>query len=350
MRVLYLTKYTRKGASSRLRSFQYFPLLEQGGFAITTAPLFSDAYLDRLYNGQTTVLEAVKGYLRRFFILFTVFRYGAIVIEKELFPYLPPFAERLLWLFGKKYVVDYDDAIFHNYDLHPNKVLRFFLKHKIDTVMRLSGAVIAGNAYLAERAQKAGAKKVIIIPTVIDINRYTVKPKPSGAKTVIGWIGSPSTFKYVKQLFPVFEKLIRQHDFELQIVGAKSDEKPSFPITFIDWSEETEVISIQNFDIGIMPLEDSPWEKGKCAYKIIQYMACGLPVVASPVGMNKDVVAVGKTGFLPKNPEEWCEVFQILTQEKTKSRNFGTSGRQVVENEYTLQRYVRKLITVLRTI
>lgn len=350
MRVLYLTKYTRKGASSRLRSFQYFPLLEQEGFTITVAPLFSDAYLERLYTGKSTVLEALKGYWRRFLILFTVFRYDVIVIEKELFPYLPAFAERLLRLFGKKYVVDYDDAIFHNYDLHPNKAIRFFLKDKIDVVMRLSETVIAGNAYLADRARKAGAKQVNIIPTVIDSNRYAVKPEHSGTKTVIGWIGSPSTFKYVKQLFPVFEKLKRQHDFELHIVGAKSDEKFSFPVRFIDWSEETEVASIQNFDIGIMPLEDSPWEKGKCAYKIIQYMACGLPVVASPVGMNKEVVLENKTGFLPDNLDEWCEVFQILTQDKTKSRNFGASGRQVVENEYTLQGNLRKLTTVLKTI
>jgi glycosyltransferase involved in cell wall biosynthesis len=215
--------------------------------------------------------------------------------------------------------------------------------------MRLSGAVIAGNEYLAERAKKSGARNITIIPTVIDSNRYAVKPKHSGTKTVIGWIGSPSTFKYVKQLFPVFEKLIKQYDFELQIVGARSDEKTSFPITFLDWSEETEVASIQNFDIGIMPLEDTPWEKGKCAYKIIQYMACGLPVVASPVGMNKVVVLENETGFLPNNLDEWCEVFQILTQDKTKSCNFGASGRQVVENEYTLQGCIRKLTTVLKT-
>lgn len=347
MRVLYLTKYTRKGASSRLRSFQYFPLLEEKGFVVTVAPLFGDVYLDNLYNGRSTALEALKGYLRRFFILFTVFRYKTIVIEKELFPYLPAIAEKLLSSFGKKYVVDYDDAIFHNYDLHPNKVLRFFLKNKIDTVMRLSGAVIAGNEYLAELARKSGAKNISIIPTVIDIERYTVKPKDSEPKTVIGWIGSPSTFKYVKQLFPVFEKLAQQYDFELQIVGAKSNDKPSFPIVFIDWSEETEVASIQNFDIGIMPLEDTLWEKGKCAYKLIQYMACGLPVVASPVGMNVQVVAEGVNGFLADNEQKWQEFLERLLTDNSKSSTFGLAGRQMVEEQFTLQKKADVLVSIL---
>lgn len=347
MRVLYFTKYTRKGASSRLRSFQYFPLLEQKGFAVTVAPLFSDAYLENLYSGKSMVFEAMKGYWRRFFILFSVFGYDSVVIEKELFPYLPAFAERLLWFFGKRYVVDYDDAIFHNYDLHPNKVLRFFLKNKIDTVMRLSGTVIAGNGYLAKRAQKAGAENIVVIPTVIDSNRYAVKPKQAGGRKVIGWIGSPSTFKYVKQLYPVFEKLSQQYNFELQIIGAKSKEKSSFPIAYIDWSEETEVASIQNFDIGIMPLEDSPWEKGKCAYKLIQYMACGVPVVASPVGMNVQVIAEGVNGFLANDEEKWQEVLGCLLADNLKSSTFGLAGRQMIEEEFTLQMKIGEMISVL---
>ena len=347
MKILYLTKYSRKGASSRLRSYQYFPFLEAEGISVIVKPLFDDAYLEKLYSGKKPVVEILKAYIKRFFVLFTVFGYNKIVIEKEIFPYLPSWTERILAFLGVKYIVDYDDAIFHNYDLNPNKWIRFFLKDKIDLVMRSAQTVIAGNEYLAERAKKAGAKNVIVIPTVIDIERYHQKNEFNQDTTVIGWIGSPSTFKYVKTLFPVFEKLAEQYPIEVQIVGAKEAVPVSFPIRFIEWTENSEVSAIAAFDIGIMPLEDSPWEKGKCSYKLIQYMACGIPVVASPVGMNNEVVSVGQNGFLAKDAADWYNALKEISIGKDKCRTFGSSGRQMVENKYTVQSQFYTLLTVL---
>jgi glycosyltransferase involved in cell wall biosynthesis len=349
MKVLYFTKYSRKGASSRLRSYQYFPFLEQEGIQVTVKPLFDDAYLEKLYSGKKLVSEVLKAYCKRFFVLFTIFGYDKIVIEKEFFPYLPSWTERVVSFLGVNYIVDYDDAIFHNYDLHPNKWVRFFLKHKIDYVMRSAKTVIAGNDYLAERAQVAGAKKVVIIPTVIDIERYNKKEDFKQEITIIGWIGSPSTFKYVKSIFPVFEALAKKYPIEVHIVGAKENSSVSFPIKFIKWTEATEVQSIQNFDIGIMPLEDSPWEKGKCAYKLIQYMGCGISVVASPVGMNTQVVKDGINGYLAKNEKQWISVLEDMLHDKTKCRTFGFAGRQLIENEYTVHSQIPKLLEVLKT-
>lgn len=348
MKVLYLTKYSRKGASSRLRSYQYFPFLEAEGISVTVKPLFDDAYLEKLYSGKKPVAEILKAYIKRFFVLFTVFGYDKIVIEKEIFPYLPSWTERILSFLGVKYIVDYDDAIFHNYDLNPNQWIRFFLKDKIDLVMRSAQTVIAGNEYLAERAQKAGAKKVVVIPTVIDIERYHYKQIFSKDKTVIGWIGSPSTFKYVKTIFPVFEKLAEQYPIDVQIVGAKEAVSVSFPIRFVEWTEDSEVGAISSFDIGIMPLEDSPWEKGKCSYKLIQYMACGIPVVASPVGMNTEVVSEGHNGFLAKDAADWFNALEELSNGKDKCRTFGSSGRQLIERSFTVQSQLEKLVTLLR--
>jgi len=131
MKVLYLTKYSRLGASSRLRSFQYFPFLKENGIDVAFSPLFNDEYLKDLYSGKQSVKTIFSSYLKRFFILFTVFKYDKIVIEKELFPYLPALFERILAFAKVKYIVDYDDAIFHNYDLSPNKLIRFFLRNKI---------------------------------------------------------------------------------------------------------------------------------------------------------------------------------------------------------------------------
>ncbi len=348
MKVLYLTKYSRKGASSRLRSYQYFPFLEAEGISVIVKPLFDDAYLEKLYSGKKPVAEILKAYIKRFFVLFTIFGYDKIVIEKEIFPYLPSWTERILSFLGVQYVVDYDDAIFHNYDLHPNQWIRFLLKDKIDKVMRSAQTVVAGNQYLAERAKKAGAKNVIVIPTVIDIERYDHKQIFRQDKTIIGWIGSPSTFKYVKTLFPVFEKLAKQYPIEIQIVGAKEAVSVSFPIRFIDWTEPTEVAAISAFDIGIMPLEDSPWEKGKCSYKLIQYMACGIPVVASPVGMNVEVVSEGHNGFLAKDAADWFNALEELSNGKDKCRTFGSSGRQLIERSFTVQSQLKTVVALLR--
>lgn len=337
MKILYFTKYTRKGASSRLRSFQYFPFLESQGNQITAKPLFDDAYLEKLYQGKKDNVRSLKGYFSRFFLLFTVFRYDRIVIEKELFPYIPAIFERVLALFGVNYVVDYDDAIFHNYDRHPNPVIRFVLKNKIDVVMQKSGTVIAGNSYLAERAQNAGAKNVVIIPTVIDTNRYQIKEFTDSKPFVIGWIGSPSTFKYLKPLQPVFEKLAQEHAIALHIVGAtESLGLPSIE-KHITWSEESEVDSILTFDVGIMPLNDTPWEKGKCSYKLIQYMGCGIPVIASPVGMNVEVVKQAENGFFASNQEEWLSAFKHYLGNTELQLIQGKNNSIFVEHYFSLK-------------
>ncbi|UOK43758.1 MULTISPECIES: glycosyltransferase family 4 protein [Flavobacterium] len=347
MKVLYLTKYSRLGASSRLRSFQYFPFLKEEGINVSVSPLFNDAYLEALYNGKKSLRTVFFAYLKRFVVLFSVFKYDKVVIEKELFPYFPAFFELFLSLFGVCYIVDYDDAIFHNYDLSNNKMIRFFLSNKIGIVMKNAENVVAGNEYLAEKARVSGAKNVVIIPTVIDISRYDTVQLRDREKIVVGWIGSPSTFKYVKNIFPVFEELAKHYPIEVHIVGANEDVPVSFPVQFIKWAEYTEVDSIAAFDIGIMPLENSCWEKGKCAYKLIQYMACGLPVVASPVGMNREVVLNGINGYLADTEALWYAFLEELLKNPAKCSIFGSEGIRLVERHYTVQVQLQQVLDVL---
>lgn len=335
MKILYFTKYTRKGASSRLRAFQYFPFLESQGIQVTVKPLFGDDYLEKLYKGEKNFASGLKAYLKRFFALITVFKFDRIVIEAELFPYLPAVFERLLKLFGIKYIVDYDDAIFHNYDSHPNAVIRFLLKNKIDVVMKKSETVIAGNSYLASKAEKAGAKKIVIIPTVIDTSRYKMKEFSNSKPFVIGWIGSPSTFKYLLSLRSVFKKLAAKYDIVIHIVGAGNSLGLPLIEKHFSWSEETEVDSILTFDVGIMPLNDTPWEKGKCSYKLIQYMGCGIPVIASPVGMNVQVVGP-ENGFLVSSEEDWLAAFESYLNDTMLQRLHGKNNGIFVENSFSL--------------
>lgn len=350
MKILYLTKYSRNGASSRLRSYQYFPLLNNEGIEITVKPFFDEEYLNRLYFGKgIPKTSVIKFYYNRLIALFSIYKFDKIVIEKELFPYFFSWFEKILHLLKVKYIVDYDDAIFHNYDLSTNMLIRFFLKNKIKNVMKYSDCVLAGNNYLAAKAKKSGATDIVIFPTVIDINRYKLKSHNSVQnKIIIGWIGSPSTFKYMQKLNAVFSRLNEKHFFELHIIGACETLDFNGCVKYLKWSEAAEANFIANLDIGIMPLEDTPWELGKCAYKIIQYMGGGLPVVASAIGMNKEVVDHGVNGFLAENESDWIEKLTELLNDAALRKKFGENGRQKIEREYNLHLNNQKLISLIK--
>ena len=347
MKVLYLTKYSRNGASSRLRSYQYFPFLEAKGISVSVSPFFDENYLINLYSGKQTAKRTfLKFYVNRFFKLFSIYKYDRIVIEKELFPYFFSWFEKILWLLNVKYIVDYDDAIFHNYDLSSSKLILFLLKNKINNVMKYSGCVVAGNSYLLERAKDSGAKKIVILPTVIDVDVYKVKNNYTSSKIVIGWIGSPATFKYIKKYKAFFSKLLQNQNVELNIVGASEDLGLGTNVKYLKWTEEGEVDLISNFDIGIMPLENTPWELGKCAYKLIQYMGCGVPVVASAIGMNMVVVDEGINGFLVIEEEEWLDKLSRLIADSGLREQLGKKGRKKVESQFSLQMNCNILIAV----
>jgi glycosyltransferase involved in cell wall biosynthesis len=178
---------------------------------------------------------------------------------------------------------------------------------------------------------------------VVDASRYQKKGEAEKSIFRIGWIGSPSTLKYVKLLVPALEILNTQFALELQLVNGEKGVAYSGKQVLIPWSEETEVGSILQMDIGIMPLPDDPWERGKCAYKLIQYMACGLPVVASPVGMNLEVVVHGENGFLASSVEEWVEYLRKLLEDPSLRARMGEKGRAMVLEKYTLEKNFTKL-------
>ena len=334
MRLLFLTKYNTKGASSRLRFFQFFEVLENKKIDIRYSPLFSNSYLTNLYNNKVSYFQVVWFYLKRFFLLFSAYKYDKLIIEKELFPYMPSFAEKILYLCGIKYIVDFDDAIFHNYDLNKNSIIKFLLKKKINSVMKHSYHVIAGNTYLAKKAEESGAKNISVIPTVIDIKRYNVNHTKKSSKIIIGWTGSPSTFKYIKNIASVLEQLVIKYGVQINIIGANQDLGFKQNVSFINWSEKSEVENIMNFDIGIMPLTNTPWELGKCSYKLIQYMGVSKPVVASPIGMNIEVVKEGVNGFLAKTDEEWFAKLENLILDKNMREELGYNGLQSVREQY----------------
>lgn len=348
--VLFLTKYARNGASSRYRTLQYLPYLENAGFRCEIAPLFDQAYLEFKYRtGKAAISDLVRALIRRLLTLFTVKRYDLLVIEKELFPYCPAWIEALLDKIGCPYVVDYDDALFHQYDMHRKRAIRSLYGKKISSVMRHASLVIAGNQYLAQYAQKAGAKKIEILPTVVDLSRYSSSAlaRPREHVFTVGWIGSPSTSKYLITIASALREVCSGGAGRLLLIGSGPVDLPGVDVECVPWSEASEVDLIHRCDVGVMPLLDSPWERGKCGLKLVQYMACGLPVVASPVGINRSIVDHGGNGFLAADAAEWEHALRSLKNDESLRRALGKAGRAKVEKLYSLQVAAPVLVSLL---
>lgn len=349
MRMLMLPRYGRLGASSRVRMYQYLPGLRAAGIEIDASPLFDDDYVRALYAQQRPIGSILSGYTRRLARLLRGGEYDAVWIEKELLPWLPAAIERLLWP-RSVVVVDYDDAVFHRYDMHPSGLVRAELGRKIDAVMRRADLVTAGNGYLAARAFGAGCTRVERLPTVVDLSRYPPGPSPSSRESdlvTIGWIGSPATAEYLGMVAPALQQLARTHAIRCVAVGARPDQVDGTSFEAVPWTEVSEAAQVADFDIGLMPLPDEPWERGKCGYKLIQYMACGLPVVASPVGVNPEIVSNGVNGELATSTEEWVAALSRLIENPELRVRQGTQGRQRVQAWYSLQAQTPRLVSML---
>jgi glycosyltransferase involved in cell wall biosynthesis len=352
MRVLLLTRYERLGSSSRVRFYQYIPYLTAHGIEIVTAPFFTDDYVRNLYAGQRPSSKTVlRAYLNRLSALIRSRSFDILWVEKELFPWMPAGFEALLHKLKIPYMVDYDDAVFHRYDMHDSFLVRALLSRKIDHVMRNATLVIAGNKYIAERAVQAGAHKVECLPSVVDVSQYVMTEPTSARSFRIGWIGSPVTAPYLDVVREALDQLRRESSVNLILIGAgKVPSFPDIPTEILPWSKEIEIKISQLFDVGVMPLVDGPFERGKCGYKLIQYMAGALPVIASPVGVNQQIVEPGTNGFLPDSSADWLAALQTLRDDVQKRKMMGQAGRQKAEQLYNLQVTAPRLRNLLSSL
>lgn len=349
VKVLALTRYGHLGASSRVRFLQYLPWLQQAGVQVTVQALLSDEHLQMRYRrGAYGLWPLLRAYAARCSVMLQRGRYDVVWIEKEALPWFPTWFEQLL-LRGKRYVLDFDDAIFHNYDQHRSPLLRYFFGRRVDRLMAGAGMVVAGNDYLADRAFAAGAFHVEVVPTVIDLVLYAAKQAYAiTTQPRIVWIGSPSTVQYLVELAKPLAALAERLPFTLRVIGGGSLNIPGVDVEIVRWSADTEGAAISECDVGIMPLRDTPWERGKCAYKLIQYMASGLPTVASPIGANCAVVVDGETGFFADSADAWLGKMQLLLCDAALRQRFGRAGRMRVEAKYCLQQTAPNLLRILR--
>ncbi|MCD0471065.1 glycosyltransferase family 4 protein [Flavobacterium sp. JAS] len=345
MKILFLSKYNRDGASSRYRFYNYKPFFQENDIEFDIKPLLDNNYVLNLYAGKKTrvLAQKLKSICQRFyFILIKSGNYDLIVIEKELFPNIPYFVEKLL-LKGKNYALDFDDYIATGYKI--NKLKRLFLETKIDKLAQNASFVTVGNHWYFEEIK---SNNLIYLPTVIDLKNYSkAKEQYETDVVTIVWIGSLYTGKYLKIVIPVLQKLAKKYVIRLKVIGVDIaiDE---VNLELIKWTEDTEVEELLSSDIGIMPLENTIWEKGKCGFKLIQYMACGLPVVATSVPANMEIVDNNVNGFLVESEEEWYVALENLIINKSNREKFGKSGRSKIESSYSYQVWGEKYCEFLK--
>ena len=348
--ILLLSRYPRLGASSRLRFFQYLPYLEKTGFSFTIRPFFEDNYLTDLYNGKMPLFSVLKSYIARLGTVLSATRFDAIWMEAELFRWLPVWVEEALLPSGVPLVVDYDDAIFDWYESQRFPGVSRLLGQKINKIMATADLVVVGNDYLGKRARLAGARRIEKVPTVVDIDRYFVSDRDVTRCVTVGWIGTPFTAKFLSHISEALQAVVNKYGVNIVVVGAKPQQWDGLPVEVRPWQENTEVAEIQDFDIGLMPLPDEPYERGKCGYKLIQYMACGKPVVASPVGANTEIVRHGENGFLATTTDEWIDALSRLIEDPNLRFRMGQAGRSLVERDYSLQVQAPRLEGMLRSV
>ncbi|MBI3091845.1 MAG: glycosyltransferase family 4 protein [Candidatus Tectomicrobia bacterium] len=267
--------------------------------------------------------------------------FDVVLVQKKL---LQPWEWRWLRQACRRLVFDFDDALaFHERSrAAPRLSLRSW---KFHAALRAADLVLAGNSYLAELAAP-WARRVVVLPTGVPVERYEPKPPATtgaapGASLglVLGWIGSRSTLGYLEALLPVLEELHRRRpEVRLKVVADAFPQSRSLPIEAVRWCEAQEAAQVASFDIGLMPLPDTPWTRGKCGLKLLQYLAAGVPVVASPVGVNKEIVRPGLNGYLAAQAREWLERLEELARQPALRARLGAWGRKDVEARFSLRR------------
>jgi glycosyltransferase involved in cell wall biosynthesis len=360
IRVLALSPIPEEGAGCRFRIAQFIPHLASEGIEVTLRSLFDADFFRLVYRPGHYLRKALSFAelsIKRLDSLRDASQFDAIFIYREMFPIGPALVERLLSMRRRPPVIfDFDDAIFLPSVSDANRFISALkAPGKVATIIRHSDQVIAGNEYLAAYARRFNAA-VTIIPTCVDTTRFV--PLPDGAlsnnggsarQPVVGWIGSPTTAPYVRRLTPVLQRVRQRHPFVLRVSGAgESLEVAGITTEQPRWSLGDEVRLFNTCDVGVYPLADDEWSRGKCGFKAIEFMACGVPVVAAAVGVNREIVEDGVNGFLASTEDEWVEKLGRLLADPQLRRRFGEAGRRTIEERYSLRVHAPTLVATLR--
>lgn len=354
--ILFLTGHPIEDASSRYRVHQFAEYLERAGYNCTIAP-FTTVALFRALQGRrklgTKISQTLYCTLRRLARLTTLSRFDTVVIHREAFPFLAPSVERWILRMHPRVIFSFDDAVHSGHGdvstLNHPWLYRAKYGGGYDEVMRRCVHVIAGNRMLAEHAAEQNPN-VTVIPTVVDCQRFRLRALrlDNSAPVTIGWMGSRSTVRYLSLIEPALREVARVHHgrVRFRFFGAPEYELDLPDFRSLPFSLERELQDLSSLDVGLMPMPDTEWTRGKCAFKAIQYMAAGVATVASPVGGTADVVQHNVTGLLAKTAGEWFQALDRLISEATLRERLALAARRKVEQFYSLQVWGPRVVSL----
>jgi glycosyltransferase involved in cell wall biosynthesis len=338
--------------SQRFRIEQWRPYLKTDGIAVDLIPFADDRLMHLLHApGRRTAkaLAVARAVLRRCLQAAATARYDAVLIHRAACLVGPAMIERAIAWLQRPVIFDFDDAI---YLLHTTEANRRFgwLKFpgKTAAICRLSAHVVVGNSYLADYARQFNPR-VTVIPTSLDTDGYRPQAKNgSRGRVIVGWTGSATSQTHLELFAPVLRQLRERHEVELRVISNRRPELPGLPVVWRPWRPETEVEELRRFDIGIMPMPDDEWARGKCALKALQYMALGIPTIGAAVGANREVIQSGANGLLASTPEEWLKHLESLIDDPALRERLGAAGRRTIEAHYSMRQCAAAFARVVR--
>ncbi|MFN0084194.1 MAG: glycosyltransferase family 4 protein [Blastocatellia bacterium] len=359
MKVLFLAPNPIEAANTRYRIHQYLPFLQSRGIEGRVAPfLTSDQFRDfyRPGGAPRKAMGIARATIARMGEVVRARRFDAVFVSREATLFGPPLIEWLLKnAAGRPLIFDFDDAVFEPYVSPTYGRLASWVKYpaKTERIIAMSARVIAGNEYLAAYARRFNSK-VTIIPTVVDADAYSPHGAPradAGQPAVIGWIGSHSTARYLELAAPALRRLAVRRRFLFRVIGAGREIGiPGVEVENLPWRMASEIEDLRGFDIGLYPIVDDAWSRGKCAFKAIQYMAAGVPVVASPVGTTREVIAHNENGMLANSVEDWEACLDALLARPGLRGQLIEAGRKTVLDRYSLAVHAPRLAEVLESV
>lgn len=357
-KILFITPSPIESASERYRIYQFLPFLERAGFSCTVWPFATRALHRAIQAERLTpkLLYTPFCYMRRMLHLAATSQYDVVVVHRGIFPFAWPALEKMVIRRHTKVIFDFDDAIHIGHrDTAATKypwIYKFKYGPGVNGMLSHCARVIAGNRTLAEHALQFNSH-VSIIPTVVDLDQYAYRPpRPSSDVLTIGWMGSRSTSPYLLEIETALRQLseARPGKIRFRLYG-HSQRKMNLPnFESLPFSLASEIEDLRTIDIGIMPMPDNDWTRGKCAFKAIQYMALGIPTVTSPVGMATDLVQNNASGLWARTPEEWFEALDRLVTDAELRRRFAQEGRKTVKARYSLQTWGPRLAELLEQV
>ena len=338
----------------RFRLEQWGNFLSENGVEITYSPFETEELKEILYRGGNALqkIKAVNQNLnRRRNELKSVGGFDLVYVFREAALLGPAWFERKIARSGVPMVFDFDDAVFVAYKSPSNGYLSYLkFPGKTASTCRLSAHVMAGNQYLADYARPFN-KSVTIIPTTIDTEKYTVTEKePNPGIVTIGWSGSYSTVQHLDTIRDTLQELARQEKYRLRVIGTPTYELSGVDVEAIQWRSETEIEDLRQIDIGLMPLPDDKWSKGKCGLKALQYMALGIPTVCSSVGVNSTIIQDGENGFLADSTDEWIDRLKKLINSAEMRKTIGLAGRKTVEENYSAKSQAPRVLEIFESV